>query len=79
MRHIHIIGSAYYCHANANNRKRMDPFREKGLLFGYSETSEEYRVYIPTHKRIIVSMDSQFDEDRALRRSIHLRTKQHLT
>ena len=48
----------------------MDPSREKGLLVGYSETSKAYRVYIAARKRIIVSKDVQFDEDRALRRSM---------
>ena len=39
----------------------------KGLIVGYSETLKAYRVYIPACKRIIVSRDVQFDEDRALR------------
>ena len=35
-----------------------------------------YRVYIPTRKRIIVSRDVQFDEDKALRKSVDLPTEQ---
>ena len=60
-------------------RKKLDPSGEKGLLVGYSETSKAYRVYIPARKRIIVSRDVQFDEDRALRRSIDLPTEQQPT
>ena len=51
----------------------------KGLLVGYSETSKAYRVYIPARKRIIVSRDVQFDDDKALRRSMDLSAEQHPT
>ena len=70
--HIRIFGSVCYCHVHADTRKKLDPYGEKGLLVGYSETSKAYRVYIPARKRIIVCRDVQFDEDRALRRSMHL-------
>ena len=65
-------------HVHADTRKKLDPFGEKGLLVGYSETSKAYRVYIPARKRIIVSRDVQFDEDRVLRRSMDLSAKQQL-
>ena len=45
---------------------KPDPFGEKGLLVGYSEISKAYRVYISARKRIIVSKDVQFNEDKAL-------------
>ena len=46
--------------------------KRMGLLVGYNETSKAYRVYIPARKRVIVSRDVQFDEDRSLHRSIDL-------
>ena len=64
--HIRIFGSVYCCHVPTNNRKKLDPSGEKGLLVGYSEISKAYRVCIPARRRIIVSRDVQFDEDRAL-------------
>ena len=70
--HIRIFGSVFYCHVHADTRKKLDPCGEKGLLVGYNETSKAYRVYILARKRIIVSRDVQFDEDRALRRSMDL-------
>ena len=77
--HIRIFGSVCYCHVHADNRKKLDPSREKGLLVGYSEISKAYRVYILAHRRIIVSRDVQFDEDRALRRSMDLPAEQQPT
>ena len=64
--HIRMHGNVCYCHVHADTRKKLDPFGEKGLLVGYSETSKAYRVNIHACKRIIVSRDGQFDEDRAL-------------
>ena len=76
--HIRIFDSVCYYHVHVDNRKKLDPYGEKGLLVGYSEISKAYRVYIPSRRRIIVSRDVQFDEDRALRRSLDLPTEQHL-
>ena len=70
MSHIRIFGSVCYCHVHVDTGKKLDPSGEKGLLVGYSETSKTYRVYILARKMIIVSRDVQFDEDRALRRSM---------
>ena len=44
--HIHIFGSVCFCHVHADNRKKLDPSGEKGLLVGYSETPKAYKVYI---------------------------------
>ena len=79
MAHIHIFGSVFYCHVHTDTRKKLDPFGEKGLLVGYKETSKAYKACIPTRKRIIVSRDVQFDEDKALRRSMDLPAEQQLT
>ena len=57
VRHIYIFNSSCYCHVNADNGKKLEPSGEKGLLFGYRETSKEYDVYILSCKRIIVSRD----------------------
>ena len=68
--------TVYYCHVHADNRKKLDPSGEKGLLVGYSEILKAYRVYIPVRRRIIVNRDVQFDEDKALRRSLDLPAEQ---
>ena len=70
--HFRIFGSVCYCHIHVDTMKKLDPSGEKGLLVGYSETSKANRAYIPARKRIILSRDVQFDEDRALRRSMDL-------
>ena len=52
---------------------------KKGLLVGYSKTSKAYRVYILACKRIIVSKDVWFDEDRALWIYMDLPAEEQLT
>ena len=79
MCHIRIFGSVCYCHVHADNRKKLDPSGEKGLLVGYNDILKAYRVYILARRRIIVSRDVQFDEDKALRRSLDLPTEQQPT
>ena len=69
---LRIFGNVYYCHIHVDTRKKLDPSREKGLLVGYNETSKAYRVYIFSRKSIIVIRDVQFDEDKALQRSMDL-------
>ena len=78
MSQIRIFSSVFYCHVHADNKKKLGPSREKGLLVGYNEILKAYRVYILAHRRIIVSRDFQFDEDRALWRSLDLPAEQHL-
>ena len=77
MSHIRIFGSVCYFHVHVDNKK-LDPSGEKGLLVGYSEILKAYRVYILARRRIIVSRDVQFDEDRTLRRSLYLPAEQQL-
>ena len=79
MSYIHIFGSVCYCHVHADNRKKLVPCGEKGLLVGYNEILKEYRVYIPACRRIIVRRDVQFDEDRALQRYMDLPTEKQPT
>ena len=74
--HIHIFGSVCSCHAHADNRKKLDPSGEKGLLVGYNEIPKAYRFYILVRRMIIVSRDVQLDEERALRRSLDLLAEQ---
>ena len=77
--HICIFDNVFYHHVHADNRKMLDLYGEKGLLVGYNKTSKAYRVYISSRKRIIMRKDVQFDEDRALQRSMDLLAEQKPT
>jgi hypothetical protein len=67
--HLRIFGSVCYCHVPLEKRTKLDPRGEKGILVGYSEVSKAYNIFVLARRRIMVSRDVQFEEERALRRS----------
>jgi hypothetical protein len=40
------------------------------IVVGYLEVSKAYRIYIPSLRRVVVSKDVRFEEDRAFQRSL---------
>jgi hypothetical protein len=42
---------------------KLEPFSFKVIFVGYSETSKSYRLYIPSKKKEVVSIDVKFDEN----------------
>jgi hypothetical protein len=53
----------------------LDPIGEKRILVGYNEVCKAYYIFLPTHRRIVVCRDVQFEEERALRRSRDMPTQ----
>jgi hypothetical protein len=47
--HLRIFGCPVYVHVPKEKISKLDPSRKKVIFVGYSETSKEYRVYIPVH------------------------------
>jgi hypothetical protein len=45
----------------------LDPSRQKGIFVGYSETSKDYRIFIPVQQKIVVRRDVKFEENLASR------------
>jgi hypothetical protein len=72
--HLRIFGCLSFSHVSSEMKTKLDPTAEKGILVGYSEVSNSYRIYIPTMTRIVVRRDVRF-EDRAFMRSLKLRDK----
>jgi hypothetical protein len=52
--------------------EEVEAFREKGIFFGYNETSKAYKIFIPTQRKTIVSRDVKFEENLASRKSHEL-------
>jgi hypothetical protein len=47
----------------------LDPSRKKGMLVGYCEVSNAFRIYIPGYHHIEINIDVTFDEDASLKKS----------
>ena len=61
--HLRIFGFLVYVHVPKDKRMMFDPSQNKGIFFGCSETSKEFRIYIPCYKKFQTSKDVTFDED----------------
>jgi hypothetical protein len=45
---LKIFGCPIYIHVPVEKRKKLEPLGEKGIFVGYSESSKDYRIFIPT-------------------------------
>jgi hypothetical protein len=68
--HIRIFGCSTFSHVPSERRTKLDPTTQQGILVGYSEVSKAYRIYIPPLRKVVVSRDVRFEEDRAFPRSL---------
>jgi hypothetical protein len=49
--------------------KSMEPMAERGIFVGYSETSKDFCIYLPSLRKTVLRRDVIFEEDRAFRKS----------
>lgn len=68
--HIIIFGAIVYCHAYKDSRKKLEPTIEMGIFVGYIETPNNYSVYFPSIKVIVVKQYVKFDEEKTMRFSL---------
>ena len=68
--HFRIFGSSVYFHVTKDARKKLEPTTMLGILVGYIDTPHNYRVYLPTCRRIVVRRYLKFDEQKAMRVSL---------
>ncbi|KAL5582111.1 hypothetical protein UlMin_014553 [Ulmus minor] len=62
-KHLRVFSCICYTHIPQEKRSKLDGKTEKGIFLGYSTQSKGYRVYSLRTKKLIISMDVQFDED----------------
>jgi hypothetical protein len=68
--HIRIFGCSTFSHVPSERRTKLDPTAQQGILVGYSKVAKAYRIYIPPLRKVVVSRDVRFEEDRAFARSL---------
>jgi hypothetical protein len=67
--HFRIFGCPVYLHVPKEKRSKLEPLGRKGTFVGYSESSKDYRIYIPSQRQIEVSRDVTFEEEVAFQKS----------
>jgi hypothetical protein len=50
--HFRIFGCSVYIHVPKEKRTKLDPSGRKGTFMGHSESSKEYRIFIPSQRQI---------------------------
>ena len=65
-----FFGSFFYCHVTKDARKKLEPTVEVGIFLGHTDTPHNYRVYFSTNRMIVVRVDVEFDEEKAMRLSL---------
>ncbi|CAJ2629918.1 unnamed protein product [Trifolium pratense] len=65
VQHFRVFGCMAYMHIPDNHRKKLDDKSLKCILLGLSEESKAYKLYDPINKRVMVSRDVVFEEDKA--------------
>jgi hypothetical protein len=68
--HLQIFGCITYSYVPSEKRKKLEPMIERGLFFGYSETSKAFCIYLPSLRKNFLRRDVIFEEDGAFRKSI---------
>ena len=51
-------------------RNKLEPLGKKGIFVGYSESSKEYKIYVPGQQKVEINRDATFDERIAFKKSI---------
>ena len=63
--HLRVFGSIAYALVPYERRIKLDEKSNKSVLFGVSKESKAYRLYNPATKKIVISRDVHFDENKS--------------
>jgi hypothetical protein len=61
---LKTFGCLSYVHVPDETRQKLDGKTRKGLFVGYDQESKAYRIYDPLTRKVMISRDVVFDEDK---------------
>jgi hypothetical protein len=62
--HFKVFGCVAFVHVPDQQRKKLDDKSWRGFFLGMSQESKAYRLYNPNTKKVVVSRDVSFDEQK---------------
>lgn len=65
MEHFRVFGCLAHVHVPDSKRIKLDDKSMKYILLGVSEESKAYHLFDPVSKKIVISHDVIFEEDKA--------------
>ncbi|CAL2251278.1 unnamed protein product [Prunus armeniaca] len=69
--HLKVFGSLCYVHVPNELRHKLEPKSVKGVFVGYATCEKGYRIYDPISKKLTLSRDIIFDEEKSWNWSEH--------
>ncbi len=64
--HFRVFRGIVYFHVSKDRKKKLEPTTELGVFVGYTETTNNYYVYLPSLKMIVIRRDVNFDNEKAM-------------
>lgn len=68
--HFRIFEATMYCHVSKYIKNKIELTIEMGFFVRYIKTLHNYRVYFSSSKVIVMSIDVNCDEEKAMRLSL---------
>lgn len=65
VKHLRMCGCICYTHILSVLRQKLDGKSEKGVFMGYGSCEKGYRVYVLQTKKIVLSRNVIFDEEKS--------------
>ena len=62
--HLIIFGSIAFAHIADELKRKLDKKNERCIFTGYSEQQKAYKLYNPITKKVVVTRDVKFIEDK---------------
>ncbi|GBN04033.1 hypothetical protein AVEN_83783-1 [Araneus ventricosus] len=63
VKHLKIFGAAAFLGVPKQQRRKLDMRAKKGIMVGYAQRTRGYRIWLPSDRKIIESINVNFDED----------------
>ena len=62
--HLKVFGSIAHVHVSDERRMKLDDKSESFIFIGYDSNLKGYKLYNPSNKKVVISQDVIFDEER---------------
>ena len=73
--HSNIFGCVAYAHVPDELRMKLDKKGPKFIFVGYSEDTKAYKLYDPITRKVIISRDVQFFENKSWDGTVDINVK----
>ena len=63
VRHLKTFGATAFLGIPKQQRRKLDMRAKKGVMVGYAQRTRGYRIWLPNEKKIVESINVNFEED----------------